>query len=201
MAADLEGILLAAGESRRMGYPKPLLKLGNETYLAHLARAMLAAVPRLTIVIGAHADRVRCAIPSDPRVAVVYNPNYRRGQLSSIKAAIRSIPLNTTAVLIHLTDQPTVRAATFGAAVTRYRESKSPIVIARYRGRRGHPVLFDRELFAELLEAPEDQGARVVVNADPARVSYVDVDDPGILLDLDTPEDLDRAGLERPPKV
>jgi molybdenum cofactor cytidylyltransferase len=201
MAADLEGILLAAGESSRMGYPKPLLKIGNETYLAHLARAMLAVVARVTIVVGAHADRIRSAIPSDSRLAIVDNPDYRRGQLSSIKAALRSLPPDTTAALIHLTDHPTVTTATFSAVVARYRESKSPIVVARYRGRRGHPVLFGRELFAELLEAAEDQGARVVVNADPAWVCYVDVDDPGILLDLDTPEDLDRAGLERPPKV
>ena len=73
--------------------------------------------------------------------------------------------------------------------------SGKPIVIARYQGRRGHPVLFERSLFQELLDAPEDQGARVVVNADASRVGYVDVDDAGTVLDLDTPADLVRAGL------
>ena len=92
-----------------------------------------------------------------------------------------------------------VRAETFAAVVDSYRRAGKPIAIARYRGRRGHPVLFARELFVELAAAPENQGARAVVLADPSRVAYVDVDDPGVLADLDTPEDLERAGQARPP--
>jgi len=199
--ADIAGILLAAGESRRMGYPKPLLKVGDETFVAHLAAAMLKVVAALTIVVGAHADRVRPAIPADQRIKVVDNPNWVRGQLSSIQAGIQALAPDASAALIHLTDHPTVKAETFAAVVDAYRQSKKPIVIARHGGRRGHPVLFDRSLFAELLDAPEDQGARTVVNADASRVVYVDVDDPGILLDLDTPEDLERAGIDRPAKV
>lgn len=183
-----------------MGYPKPLLKIGDETFVAHLAAAMLKVVARLTIVVGAHADRVRPAIPANQRIKVVDNPDYLGGQLSSIKAGIRALPADASAALIHLADHPTVKAETFAAVVEAYRQSGKPIVIARYGGRRGHPVLFDRSLFGELLDAPEDQGARVVVNADASRVVYVDIDDPGILLDLDTPEDLARAGLEHPAK-
>ncbi len=198
---NIVGILLAAGESRRMGYPKPLLKIGDETFVAHLTAAMLNVVARLTIVVGAHADRVRKAIPSDPRIKVVDNPDWVRGQLSSIKAGIRALPPDASAALIHLTDHPTVKAETFAAVADAYRESRKSIVIARYNGRRGHPVIFDRALFAELLDTPEDQDARAVVNADASRVVYIEVDDPGILLDLDTPEDLARAGLELPAKV
>jgi molybdenum cofactor cytidylyltransferase len=198
--AEITGILLAAGESRRMGYPKPLLEIEGETFVARLAAAMLTAVTRLMVVVGAHADRVRPAIPNDPRVTIIHNPDWARGQLSSIKVAIRAMPLDASSVLIHLADHPTVKPATFAAVVDAYRQSKKPIVIARHEGRRGHPVLFDRSIFGELLDAPEEQGARTVVNADPSRVAYVDVDDPGILLDLDTPEDLARAGLHRPAK-
>jgi molybdenum cofactor cytidylyltransferase len=74
-------------------------------------------------------------------------------------------------------------------------------VIARHDGHRGHPVLFDRSIFTELLDAPEDQGARVVVNADAARIVYVEVADPGILLDLDTPEELIGAGFVYPSRL
>jgi molybdenum cofactor cytidylyltransferase len=74
-------------------------------------------------------------------------------------------------------------------------------VIARHDGRRGHPVIFDRALFAEILSAPEKEGARFVVNADASRVAYVDLNDPGINLDLDTPSDLARAGLPPPPAL
>lgn len=197
----IHGILLAAGESRRMGYPKPLLKFGDETFIAHLAAAMLTAVPRLTVVIGAHADRVRPAIPNDPRINVVVNPHWNRGQLSSIKAAIRALPPDASAAMIHLVDHPTVKGETFSAVADCYRKSGGGIIIARHDGRRGHPAIFDRSVFTELLDAPENEGARVVVNADPGRIVYVDVDDAGILLDLDAPADLERAGIKLPAKL
>ncbi len=184
-----------------MGYPKPLLEIERRTFLAAIAEAMLEAVPRLIVVIGAYADAVRRAVPDDPRIAVVENPGYLHGQLSSIKVGLRAVSSDAAGALIHLADHPMVRAATFAAVVREYGHSHKPIVIARYRGRRGHPVLFARALFAELQAAPEDQGARVVVAADPERVAYVDVDDPGVVMDLDTSEDLERAGLGRPPKA
>ena len=182
-----------------MGYPKPLLQVGDETFVEHLASAMLTAIPRLLVVVGAHADGVRGAIPDDPRIDIVDNPNYQRGQLSSIKAGIRALPDDASAALIHLIDHPSVRPDTFASVVATYAHSHKPIVIARHDGRRGHPVVFDRALFGELLNAPEEQGARIVVNADPSRVGYAEVDDAGIVLDLDTPEDLQRAGFGRVP--
>lgn len=196
----VEAILLAAGESRRMGYPKPLLRLGSRTFLEILAAAMLQSAARLIVVVGAHAGAVRDAVPDDPRIVVVENPGYLRGQLSSIKAALPHVSPDAGGALVHLADHPMVRAETFAAVIDGFRRLQKPIAIARYRGRRGHPVLFARELFAELAAAPEDQGARVVVAADAARVAYIDVDDPGVLTDLDTPEDLERAGLGRPPR-
>jgi molybdenum cofactor cytidylyltransferase len=195
----IEGILLAAGESRRMGFPKALLKIDGRTFVAHTSTAMLAAVERLIIVIGAYADRVRAAIVPEARIAEVENRNYRQGQLSSIKTGLAAVSEDAAAVLIHLTDHPMTKPATFLRLVEEYERSAIPIVIARHDGRRGHPVLFARPLFRELIEAPENEGARAVVNADPARVAYVDVDDPGVLLDLDTPDDLARAGLPLPP--
>ena len=197
--APFEAILLAAGESRRMGYPKPLLKLGSRTFIEILAAAMLQSVARLIVVVGAHGDAVRGAIPADPRIFAVENPDFLKGQLSSIKAALPQVGAEAAGALIHLADHPMVRADTFAAVVDSYWRVGKPIAIARHQGRRGHPVLLAREMFVELAAAPEDQGARAVVAADPSRVAYVDVDDPGVLTDLDTPEDLERAGLARPP--
>ena len=191
------GVLLAAGESRRMGFPKPLLKIGDETYLAHLAAIMLPSVDRLIVVLGAHSDRIRPAMPQNARITVAENPNYARGQLSSLKIALAHAH-DASAIMMHLIDHPRVKAATFRAVLEHYERTGKPIVIARYNGRRGHPVIFDHSLFCELLAAPEDQGARVVVNADPDRVAYCDVADDGILLDLDTPADVARAGLAGP---
>ena len=129
---------------------------------------------------------------------VVENYHYERGQLSSLKAGLPAA--TASAALVHLADHPMVKPATFEALVAGYGRSGKPIMIARYLGRRGHPVIFGRALFDELLDAPEDQGARAVVNANPSRVAYVDVDDAGVTTDLDTPADLERVGLHVPSK-
>ncbi|HEY9158403.1 nucleotidyltransferase family protein [Candidatus Binatus sp.] len=199
MKRQLEGIILAAGESRRMGYPKPLLKVGGRTFIEQIAETMLAVVPRLVIVIGAHRERVRAATPRDARIAIAENPNYSRGQLSSLKVGLGAVQPDSAGAIVHLGDHPMVRVETFRAVVDSYNRTGKPIVIARHDGRRGHPVIFDRALFAEILSAPEKEGARFVVNANPSRVAYVDLDDPGINLDLDTPADLARVGLPPPP--
>lgn len=199
---DVIAILLAAGESRRMGYPKPLLRIGAATFIAHTTAIILQAAPRMIVVLGAHAARVRPAVPHDARIAVVENPDYRNGQLSSLKVGLRrAIADGAAAVMVHLADHPTVALATYRDLLAAHERRARPIVIARYNGRRGHPALFDAAVFAELLEAPEDQGAKAVINADPARLAYVDVDDPGVVLDLDTPADLARAGLDPPPRA
>jgi molybdenum cofactor cytidylyltransferase len=199
MRDHLEGIILAAGESRRMGYPKPLLKIGERTFIEQIAETMLAVVPRLVIVIGAHGDCVRAAIPNDARIAIVENPNYARGQLSSLKVGLHALQPDAAGALVHLGDHPLVKVETFHAIVDSYNQTGQPIVVARHDGHRGHPVIFDRAMFQEIQTAPEEEGARHVVNADPTRVVYVDRNDPGINLDLDTPSDLTRAGLPLPP--
>ena len=200
MERQIEGIVLAAGESRRMGYPKPLLEIGGRTFIEHIAETMLAVIPRLVIVVGAHRERVQAAIPRDNRITLVENPNYSRGQLSSLKVGLGAIRPDAAAALVHLGDHPMVRAETFRAIVDSYDRVRKEILIARHDGRRGHPVIFDRAIFGELLSASEEHGARYVVNADPSRVAYIDLDDPGINLDLDSPSDLERAGLPPPPK-
>ncbi len=201
MKQQLEGIILAAGESRRMGYPKPILEIGGRTFIEQIAETMLAVVPRLVIVIGGHRERVRAAIPSDKRIAIAENPNYSRGQLSSLKVGLGVVQPDSAGAIVHLGDHPMVRVETFRAVVDSYNRTGKPIVIARHDGHRGHPVIFDRAMFGELMSAPEEEGARYVVNADASRVTYVDLDDPGINLDLDTPADLARAGLPPPPKA
>jgi molybdenum cofactor cytidylyltransferase len=197
----IEGILLAAGESRRMGFPKPLLRLNGETFLDHIAASMLVTVERLIIVVGAHRDAVIAAVPADSRIRIIENPDYALGQLSSIKAGLRAVSACADGAIVHLVDHPTVLPETFGRLAGEYQLSMKSILVARCRGRRGHPVLFDRPIFAELQRAPTDVGARAVVNANTDRVIYVDVDDPGILLDLDTPADLARAGLPTVPTL
>jgi molybdenum cofactor cytidylyltransferase len=195
----IEGILLAAGESRRMGFPKPLLRLNGQTFLGQVARTMLTVVERLVIVLGAHRDAVGAAVPTDERIHVVENPDYPLGQLSSIKRGLRAIGPNADAAIVHLVDHPTVLPETFSKLADHYESSVKPILVVRCADRNGHPVLFDHSVFAEIEEAPTELGAGAIVKADANRVLYLDVDDPGVLLDLDTPADLARAGLPMVP--
>jgi len=181
-----------------MGFPKALLQIGVETFIAHTLRMILPAVERVVIVLGAHADRIRAAIPTDPRVVIAQNLDYAQGQLSSLKVGLGALAPQASAAMVHLADHPLVQGSTYLALAEAYRRTSGPIVIARAAGRRGHPVLFDRSIFPELFAASPEQGARAVVNATPARIVYSDVDDPGVTLDLDTPEDLARAGLPPP---
>jgi molybdenum cofactor cytidylyltransferase len=115
LTREIDGILLAAGESRRMGYPKPLLRIDNESFLAHTAAIMLDVVERLIIVLGAHSERIRPAVPRDSRIVVVENRFYERGQLSSLKAGLPAA--TASAALVHLADHPLVKPATFEALV------------------------------------------------------------------------------------
>lgn len=183
-----------------MGFPKPLLRIDSETFVARVVRTMLPVADSIIVVLGAHEERIRPAVPRDARVSIVENPDFKRGQLSSLKVGLRAVPPGAGAAMVNLADHPGITAATFRAVADEYARSHRRIVVARHAGRRGHPVLFDRAVFEELLAAPEEQGARFVVDADPARVVYVDVDDPGVTLDLDTPDDLLRAGLAPPPQ-
>lgn len=196
----IDAILLAAGESRRMGFPKPLLSIGDDTFITRTLRLILPAVERVVIVLGAHADRIRAAIPADARITIVENSNYAAGQLSSLKIGLGALAPEASAAMVHLADHPLVIGATYLAVAETYRRTGGPIVIARHAGRRGHPAIFDRSIFSELLAASLSEGARAVVNATPARIVYSDVNDPGVALDLDTPEDLARAGLMLPPR-
>jgi len=98
---------------------------------------------------------------------------------------------------VNLVDHPLIAAETMKTLITSFRAAPLPILVASYRGKRGHPVLFSRQVYGEILAAPLDQGAKVVIRKDPARVREIPLDDPGILADIDTPEDYARyVGLQ-----
>jgi molybdenum cofactor cytidylyltransferase len=199
MSPYVEGVLLAAGESRRMGFPKPLLMVEGRTFIAHLCDTLLAELPHVLVVLGAYAEQIRAAIPDNPRLTIVENPNYTAGQLSSLKAAVAAVDTRADAILVHLADQPLIQRRTISSLLAAYAAGSKKIVVARYQGKRGHPVIFDRSVFRELMEVPDTLGARAVVHSDPERVACVEIDDSGVVTDFDFPSDLARAGLGEPP--
>src|SRR5689334_9909109 len=114
-----------------MGFPKPLLRLNGETFLSHIAAAMLESLPRLIVVLGAHREAVAAAVPADDRIRIVENADYRLGQLSSIKAGLRAVSAGADAAIVHLVDHPTVRPETFRRLIAEYESSGKPIRVAR----------------------------------------------------------------------
>ena len=189
----ISGILLAAGESRRMGSAKALLSYQGQTFIARICNAFLTAgVDELIVVLGARAEQLREALPVHAKLRTVVNPRYQLGQLSSLMVGIGALSSESEAAVVNLVDHPMIATATIHALLSSFRADPVPILIASYQGKRGHPVLFSSHVYGEILAAPLDQGAKVVVRKDPTRVREIPLDDPGILADIDTPEDYAR---------
>ncbi len=189
----ISGIILAAGESRRMGSPKALLPYEGHTFIERICRAFLSAgVDELIVVLGAWEEKLRPALPTYPALRTVVNPHYTLGQLSSLTTGLGALSPESEAAVINLVDHPLILAETITSLIASFRADRLPIIIASHQGKRGHPVLFSSQVYAELLAAPLDKGAKVVVRKDPERVREVRLDDPGILADIDTPEEYTR---------
>jgi molybdenum cofactor cytidylyltransferase len=185
----IHAMVLAAGESRRMGMPKPLLQFGSTTFLGQIVSVLQRSeVDGVTVVLGAQAARIRASTDLGG-VDVVVNEDYRKGQLSSLTAGLKSLPSQAEALLLCLVDNPLITGATVNRVVRAFHETGKPIVIPVFEGRRGHPALFAGAMFDELLHAPADEGARYVVRSHKDHVCEVDIPEPAILARIDTPED------------
>lgn len=190
----LAAAILSGGESRRMGSPKALLPYRGSTFLEHLIE--ITRHPRVgitRIVLGAGAEAIRSKLRADP-ATIVLNSDWPRGQLSSIQAAIRSLPAGVTeGLLLCPVDHPLVSAALVALLIGKFDAGKKSIVLPTFDGRRGHPVIFRASLYEELLAASPDLGARQVVWAHADSVLEVPTEEEGVVLNLNDPETFNRA--------
>ena len=197
MKKKLAAIILAAGDSTRMGRPKALLPLGKDTFLSRIVNLAIAdGLDPVKIVVGRHAVEINEAL-ADLSASLIINMQPELGQLSSLRLGLDSLPEEVDGAVVFLVDHPFVKAPALASLLEAFEAGEGEIVIPVYEGQRGHPVIFGRAVFEELFNAPLSQGARAVVRADPKRVVEVDVDDPGILADIDTPEAYEKALNER----
>jgi molybdenum cofactor cytidylyltransferase len=190
----LAAVILSAGSSSRMGRPKALLPYREGTFLEHLIE--VTRHPRIgvkRVVLGAGAEVIRTVAKLDPSL-IVLNPDWEQGQLSSICAGLRSLEgIDIDGIVLCPVDHPLVSARLIGELVLRFYESKKGIVLPTYNGRRGHPVIFSKTFFRELLAAPKEKGARAVVWAHAADVLEVPTEEEGVVLNLNSPDMLKRA--------
>ncbi len=185
----VNAIILAAGESKRMTKPKPLLTFGDHTFLEQIISVLkLSAVDRITVVLGAETKTVRKSIDLSG-TDVVINKEYSKGQLSSLIAAIEDTSKESEAILVCLVDMPFITKEVVNAIISKFKETGNPIIVPVFNKKRGHPVLFSRSLFNELLNAPKEQGARYVLYSNEERIFELETSESGILVGINTPED------------
>ncbi len=190
----IAGLLLAAGGSRRFKSQKLVARHRGVALVEHAAMRLRAATDRVIVVVGHDAEAVRRAL-SGLDVLIVENPEWERGLSTSIRRGVEAMPDDAEALVIAVGDQPGLDPGVAQSLIARWRQTGRPIVSASYRGVRGHPVLFARPVFTELLELQGDAGARLLIERSPGRVSYVEVD-AEMPPDVDTTEQL--AALESP---
>ncbi|MEJ2208883.1 MAG: nucleotidyltransferase family protein [Anaerolineae bacterium] len=182
-------IVLAAGASRRMGQPKQLLPIDGQPMVRLVTEAACAAgLAQVVVVLGAHAADVAVALEGLP-VGLVVNEDWREGMSTSLGVGLGALRPEIAAALLVLADQPDLSPELLRALVARYRATGAPLVAPYHGGRRGNPVLFDRALFAELEAVTGDRGGRSVVARHEAELERVEVQDPAVVSDVDTPQD------------
>jgi molybdenum cofactor cytidylyltransferase len=184
----LAAVILSGGASSRMGSPKALLPYRGTTFLEHLLG--VAQNPRISVrrvVLGPDAEEIQKAVALIPD-EVVINTDWELGQLSSIQAALRSLPAGTDGILLNLIDHPLITGELVEELIEEFYKSRATVVLPVFCGRRGHPVIFSATLYQELLEAPLDVGARAVVWAHRTEVREWATTEEGCVLNLNDPE-------------
>jgi molybdenum cofactor cytidylyltransferase len=188
------GIVLAAGRSRRMGEPKALLRVGDETFLRHAVRALReGGCAYVVVVTGRLDDETALRIAEDAAeldAGIAVNPAAESEQADSLRIGLQALPPEAEAAVVAPVDVPDVSGALVRAVIDGFRRTGAPVALPARDGRHGHPVLFARRVFGELARPGLPQGARTVIHAHAAELAEVPVD--ALPADVDTPEDYRR---------
>jgi len=182
-------LLLAAGASHRMGRPKQLLKIGEETLIERAIKLTQAINHQQTIIVlGANAEKIKPSITPMEKLAVIINENWQRGMGTTVKAGIGFFLAQKqkySAIIIMVCDQPYLTTEKLEELIAKHQQSKAAIVATTYGGIKGVPVLFDKSIFPRLLQLNKDEGARKIIKNYKGKIATVAF--PEGIIDLDTP--------------
>jgi molybdenum cofactor cytidylyltransferase len=172
-----------------MGQPKQLLPLGNKTVIRHCLDNLVAAgIKDIVVVLSQRESEILNSMKDLP-VQIVFNENPESEMAESVRIGLRTLTDSSAGVLVHLSDHPLVSAGTLKSIVQYYLETPDKIIIPLYKGKKGHPGLFPKPVIDEVFEWPT---LRDIINRDSSRIKFLDVDDEGVILDMDTKEDYER---------
>jgi molybdenum cofactor cytidylyltransferase len=192
-AVNLAAIIPAAGRSQRMGHLKPLLRFGSETMTERVVRVVReAGVDEILVVLGYSAERIIPHLEASG-IAWVLNPEFDAGMYTSVKAGMQQLDGELDGFLVLPGDMPMVRSTTLQLLRDRFAPGQGRIVHPYYQGRRGHPPLVDAAYRQAILADHPSGGLRELLARYPAATLQVDCDDPGVLIDVDTPEAYQRC--------
>ncbi len=196
MVSSVSAIVLAAGQSRRMGSPKMVLPWGETTVIGQVVGALASAgVDEIVVVTGGARQLVETALAHldlRSRIRTVFNVDYAQGEmLSSVQTGLRSLDVTVEAALICLGDQPRIQVSVIGDILKVYAQG-AQLVVPSYQMRRGHPWLVSRNLWPGLLALGRAQTLRDFLNLHADLITYLAVETDSVLMDLDTPEDYQR---------
>lgn len=171
-----------------MGSPKALLDYRGETFVGRLIRVFSGFCDPVIVVAGYHAEAIHAEV--DGLARFVVNPDPARGQLSSLQTGLAAVPMRARGFMFMPVDCPAAEPETLAAVVERFerRDPKTMLVVPQFRGRHGHPVCAAAPLMDELLALPPESQARDLVHGYRSQTEYVDVNDAGILTDIDDPD-------------
>jgi molybdenum cofactor cytidylyltransferase len=187
----ISAIVLAAGESRRMGETKQLLDVGGKPLLQHILDGIRQTkVDEVILVLGHKAERIQKKV-SAPGAKVVLNPDYRQGMITSIRQGLEALDPRSDAFFIVLGDQPGIEPKVYNLLIQEFqtRFPRKTIILPTHKGRRGHPALFSTKHRPEALRIEGDRGFRKVLEKYPQEVFLVELESESIVNDLDTPQD------------
>lgn len=193
----IAGVVLAAGQSRRMGRPKLTLPWGDTTIIgkvvATLAHSGLSEIHLVTGGDRAEVEEAVRKLELDIPVGFVFNPDYQEDEMIvSIQAGLAALSDHLEAAVIALGDQPQIELGTVQALLEAYRCHSAGLIVPSYRMRRGHPWLVRRALWADVQALQAPQNLRDFLNANAEGIHYVSVDTESVLQDIDTPGDYQR---------